>query len=101
MLALATVLCAGGGGRASPARAARAAPAADSQAARPAPAADYVPGQVIVGYAPAPGPGRLAHATRRTAAADDATPRSRVVRVPPGDSIWAAIASLRRRHGVL
>src|SRR5947199_6346042 len=92
MLALAAVLGIAGGGHASLAR-----------AARHGPAADYVPGQVIVGYAPAPvhAAGRLAHATHRTAAADGATPPTRIVRVPRGQSIWQTITTLRRRRGVL
>src|SRR2546430_306339 len=100
MLTLAALLCVAAGGPASPAPDARAADAraadagaADARAARLAPAADYMPGQVIVGYAPAPAtaPGGLAHTTRRTAAADDAAPASRLVRVPRGDSIWPTI----------
>src|ERR1700733_7006170 len=73
-------------------------------------APDYVPGEVVVGYASDPGaPAEVAHATRAigartvadagTAVSDDAD--MQVVKVPAGHTIWQAIAQLRRRRGVL
>jgi serine protease len=61
-------------------------------------AAVFVPGRVLVGYAPA-----LAHATRQTAArteADSADQTSRVVPVPKGETVGQAIARLKRQPGV-
>ena len=78
-------------------------------AARPA-APDYVPGEVVVGYAPTrPGEAEIAHATRAIGAdavADAGAAIAsgggmQVVKVPRGSSIGRTIAQLRRRPGVL
>jgi serine protease len=72
------------------------APAAGASTRGSAPA--YVPGQVVVGYAPT-----RAHATRQTAAQDTAgaaDETSQVVKVPRGQTVWQAIARLKRRPGV-
>jgi serine protease len=53
-----------------------------------APAHDYVPGEVVVRYADAPG-------------AEPEAVRTRVVRVPAGERLETAIERLRRRPGVL
>ena len=75
---------------------------ASTSTALPAPAANrapaYVPGEVVVGYAPV---GKLAHTTRQTRAGDTADgDNSRVVKVPRGDTVWQAIAKLKRQPGV-
>jgi serine protease len=91
LLVLAALLCAGAGGQPTAARAVAArAPAA--------PAARYVPGEVVVGIAPT-----LAHATRQTGAPalpPDSAADERIVKVRRGESVWAAIARLRRQPGV-
>ena len=103
MLLAAATLLAGGTGRVAPALA---------RARRPAePAApDYVPGEVVVGYAPDPnGAAQVAHATRAVGArtvADAGTAVAaagdmQVVKVPRSQTIWQAIAKLRRQRGVL
>jgi len=65
------------------------------------PAPDYVPGEVVVGYAPT----KIAHATREIGTAGsaiaDGTEALQLVRVPKGRSIWQEIARLRRRPGVV
>jgi serine protease len=85
-------------------------PAAGAKAQIPAKAKapDYVPGEVLVGYAPGPaGIAHLAHATRavggRVAAAGQAALQDnmQIVKLAPGGSIWPAIAKLRRQPGVL
>jgi serine protease len=102
LLAAATLL-AGGTTRAAPALAV---------ARRPveAPAAEYVPGEVVVGYAPdRSGAAQLAHATRAIGAREvaeagtaiDSGAGMQVLEVPKGQSVWHAIAQLRRRPGVL
>jgi serine protease len=89
-LAVAALLCASGA--ASPARA---------TTARQAP--DYVPGQIVVGYAPAT---EIAHtaghqgATADAGAGTSAEDSVRIVKVARGQSIWPAIARLRRQRGV-
>jgi len=63
-----------------------------------APAA-YAQGEVVVGYAPA----RSAAASRRASVAqagEGVEPSSRVVRLPPGESVGAALARLRKQRGV-
>jgi serine protease len=78
-------------------------------ARRPAqPAApDYVPGEVVVGYAPDPtATAQVAHAIREVGTRTIATDASagedmRLVKVPRGHSIWQTIGRLRRRRGVL
>ena len=84
----------------------------DSRAGRPSPAApDYVPGEVVVGYAPEPLArglrGRAHHpGDRRPAPSADAgtavaaASRMQVVQVPAARAIWQAIARLRRQRGV-
>jgi serine protease len=112
LAALATFYAAGSG-RVDPARAAtRRSPAANrpARAARPrttsAPALDYVPGEVLVGYAPAPAAAaQVAHATRQIgahAASDTASPGEdmQILKLARGASIGQAIAQLRRRPGV-
>ena len=73
-------------------------------------APDYVPGEVVVGYAPDPnGAAQVAHATRAVGArtvADAGTAvaaagDSRSSRCPRSQTIWQAIAKLRRQRGVL
>jgi serine protease len=57
-----------------------------------------VPGEVVVGYAPT-----LAHATRQTRGRTpqaDSGPDDQVLKVRPGETVWQAIARLRRRPGV-
>ncbi len=87
--------------------------AALAVARRPAePAApDYVPGEVVVGYAPDPtAAADVAHATRAIGAhpltsagtaVSAAAADMLVVKVPRGHTIWQAIAKLRRQRGVL
>ena len=64
-------------------------------------AADYAPHEVIVGYR-APGSAATAVQADARSAASSVRPRvsSRVVRVPPGESVATAIARLSRRPGV-
>ena len=85
-LAVAALLCASGA--AAPARA---------QAGR---TADYVPGEIVVGYAPAP---EVAHTVRQLArsAGTGAEESVRVVKVARGRTMSATIAKLRRQRGVL
>ena len=85
-LAVAALLCASGS--AAPARA---------QAGR---TADYVPGEIVVGYAPAP---EVAHTVRQLArsAGTGAEESVRVVKVARGRTMSATIAKLRRQRGVL
>lgn len=86
-LVVAAVLCASG----------EAAPAGAKVASR----ADYVPGQIVVGYA---APTEIAHTTRSlgaTAGVSALAESTRVVRVSHGRSIWPEIAKLRRQRGVL
>jgi serine protease len=84
---------------------------APARAAAPAPASAWVPGRVVVGYRPpalsaaAAMRARLiefAHAGEATGASGGPAPtlRTRVVRLPPGESVPAALARLRRRRGV-
>ncbi len=84
-LAVAALLCVSG--PAAPARA---------KSARPA---DFVPGVIVVGYAPAP---EVAHSARQAGAGAGASPQesTRIVKVARGQSIWPTIAKLRRRRGV-
>jgi serine protease len=79
--------------------------AAVSRGAVPARAADYVPGEVVVGYAPEPAASEAAHAARMmgvraTGPVSSADPTEQTVRVPRGESIWQVIARLRRQRGV-
>ena len=105
VLAIAAVMCAGASGWPAPARAA--APA------RTAAVSDYVPGEVLVGYASVSGPAasEVAHAAREMgvrAVRASATPgdalasgaAEKTVHVPAGRSIWPVIAKLRRQRGV-
>ncbi len=86
---LVALVCVLGGGGAAPARAVP----AHVSAARPP---DYVPGRILVGYAPA-----VAHATRQTGARDvPGGTESQVVEVPRGETVWQAIAKLKRQPGV-
>jgi len=68
--------------------------------------ADYVPGEILVGYAPTPAGAQLiAHAARQTGL-HPVTPSApgegeQLVRLPPGKSIWQTIAKLKRQRGVL
>jgi serine protease len=80
-----------------------------SRGAVPARAADYVPGEVVVGYAPAPtatAASAVAHVARTmgvralSAGPSSDDPTERVVRVPRGESVWQVIARLRRQRGV-
>jgi serine protease len=70
---------------------------ADSGSAR---AAAYVPHEVIVGYRAGATVSRdeLARVARRSVVAP--APRSRLLQLPPGESVAAAIARLRRQPGV-
>jgi serine protease len=105
VLITATLLCAGAAGWTVPSRAAT--------PARTAATADYVPGEVLVGYASPSGPAAaaVAHAAREmgvrafaaTAVPGDALDSSateKIIRVPAGRSIWPVIAKLSREHGV-
>jgi serine protease len=85
-LAVAALLCAPG--PAAPAR------------ANAASHADYVPGEIVVGYAP---PAEISHTARRLVATAgmSALESTRIVKVSRGRSIWPAIAKLRRQRGVL
>jgi serine protease len=103
MLLAAATLLAGGTGRVAPALAIARRPAAPA-------APDYVPGEVVVGYAPdRTGSDQVAHATRaigaRTVAdagtAVAAAGSMQVLKVPLSQTIWQAIAKLRRQRGVL
>lgn len=75
---------------------------AAAPAARPP---DYVPGEVLVGYASGPAGGQVARATRQRqnaarASAAASTSREEIMRVPRGQSVWSAIARLKRSRGV-
>ncbi|MGN6869938.1 MAG: S8 family serine peptidase [Solirubrobacteraceae bacterium] len=85
-LAVAALLCASGPVAPAPAKA--------------APSPDYVPGEIVVGYAASTGTAHTADSLRATAGTA-ALESVRIVRVPRGRSIWPAIARLRRRRGVL
>ena len=68
----------------------------------------YVPGEIVVGYAPATVPRtHLAHTTRQSSGGDSAAAAppeassTRVIKLPRDKSIWPAIAMLRRQRGVL
>jgi serine protease len=66
-------------------------------------AAGYVPGQVIVGYARGPTPMVTAHLQWRMgvrATASDPGPAVKVLHLPRGESVRAAIARLRHQPGV-
>jgi serine protease len=102
-LLAAAALLAGGGGRVAPAL------AVARRSSAPA-TPDYVPGEVVVGYAPDPTPvAQVAHATRAIGARNVSEAGAavageediRVVRVPRDRTIWQAIAQLRRSRGVL
>jgi serine protease len=93
LLTVAALVCADAG--ASPATT-RSPGAQGGSPARP----HYVPDEIVVGYAPR---AAAAHATRSlagTASAVSDDEDVRVIRIPRGRSIWAAIAKLRREHGV-
>jgi serine protease len=67
-------------------------------------AAAWVPGEVIVGYArspPPPGPADLQRGQRQRAVTPAAGAEIRVVHLRRGERVGAAIASLRRRPGVV
>src|SRR5437763_2427610 len=69
-------------------------------------AADYVPGQVIVGYAQTPNPAVAADVARQTGipaaqpVAPAPAPNATVLSVPRGLSVGQAIKRLRHQHGV-
>jgi serine protease len=86
-LAVAALLCASGSAASARAKAAGNAPA-------------YVPGQIVVGYAPATELAHSANLRSAIAADSDAQDSVRIVKVPRGRSIWPAIARLRRQRGV-
>jgi len=99
----AAALLVGGTSRAAPALAVPRRPAE-----RAAP--DYVPGEVVVGYAPnLAAAAHVAHATRATGARNLSEAGAslageediRVIKVPRGQTMWQAIARLRRQRGVL
>jgi serine protease len=105
LLAAAAVVLVGGTARVAPARAV----AVTRQSGR-SQAPDYVPGEVLVGYAPTrPAEAEIAHATRSTGGETIAGAGSaiadgggmEVVKLAPGRSIWSTIAELRRQPGVL
>jgi serine protease len=102
MLLATAMLWAGSGGRVAPARAVARQPAR-------ATAPDYVPGEVVVGYAPRSAVAHAADASKQAggrtlagvgAAVANGAEDMEVVKVPRGRSIWQAIAQLRRRPGV-
>jgi serine protease len=101
LLAAATLL-AGAATRTAPARAV-------ARRLDHAQAPDYVPGEVVVGYATAPAAAQIAHAAgamggKTVASAGMALAGgegTQVVRVPHGRNIWQAIARLRRQRGVV
>jgi serine protease len=122
MLAFAAVLCAGASRWTAPSRAATPTPASATARSRtPAGTAtparttappDYVPGEVLVGYAAGSGPAasEVAHAARdmgvravpASAAGGALTSGAaeQIIHVPAGRSIWPVIAKLRRERGV-
>jgi len=66
-------------------------------------AADFVPGEVIVGFARAPIPAVTANAELRLgvrASAAAAEPGVKILHLPRGESVAGAIAALRRQPGV-
>lgn len=65
----------------------------------PGPPGPFVPGEVLVGYASSGGAAALARATGATVSAAGA-PGQQLVRLPPGTSVWSAIARLRRLRGI-
>jgi serine protease len=89
-LVVAALLCAG----------APAVPAGANAAPKAAPHANYVPGEIVVGYAPAT---KIAHTARQldASAGTSAQEATRIVKVGRKQSIWPAIAKLRRQRGVL
>jgi serine protease len=72
-------------------------------AATAARAADYVPGEVVVAYAsqPAVAVARVATTMGAFQPADSQAPTVRILRLRRGESVWQAIARLRRTRGVL
>jgi serine protease len=82
--------------------------AASAVAAVPASAAEYVPGQVIVGYAPMPGPSAAtvtADISRRmgariASATPAPTPGEHILRLRQGQSVGSAVSQLRHQPGV-
>jgi serine protease len=120
-LALATLVCALGVGRAAAsgsAANARLGPATGPGARRRGTAAtraqhpatadapDYVLGEVLVGYAPTPVASAASHAitrmgVRQAPGGAPASTGERVLKLPAGESVPTAIARLRRQHGVL
>jgi serine protease len=66
-------------------------------------AADYVPGEVLVGYAPGPVASVAAHVTRRMGLREVATAaasQEHEMRFPRGQTVASEIARLRRQPGV-
>jgi serine protease len=66
-------------------------------------AADYVPGEVVVGYAPGPSARAAADAQTRMgirAIAPSPARGEQVVQLPSGESVWGAIGRLRSQPGV-
>jgi serine protease len=76
--------------------------AAERPGAAPA-GASYVPGEVIVRYAPGAGKTARAAAQRGTGAGEPRVfaPRTRVLKIRDGESVAETVAELRRRRGVL
>jgi len=75
--------------------------AARAPAAMAGAAAGYAPNEVVVGYAPSPprSAGGVRYA-RAALSAEEAAPSARVLRLPRGESVAAALARLRRQRGV-
>jgi serine protease len=76
-------------------------------AARPVRAPDYVPGEIVVGYASeTASTAHIAHAARQLGAGASSAGQAaqqastQIVKLPRGRSIWPAIAKLRRQPGV-
>ncbi len=73
-------------------------------ATSPAAAADYVPGEVVVGYAPGPEASVAASLQQRMGirAVPAASPQAgtRVLKLPRGESVADGVAKLRRQRGV-
>jgi serine protease len=66
-------------------------------------AADYVPGEVVVGYAPGPSARSAVDAQTRTgirAVAPSPAPGEQVVQLPSGETVQSAINRLRSQPGV-
>jgi serine protease len=81
---------------------------ASAAAAVPAGAADYLPGEVIVGYAPVPAPSAAAvtadisrrMGARIASAAPAPTPGEHILRLRQGQTVASALSQLRHQPGV-